>query len=183
MLTFTSCLTACLITRSTENLVSPVTAPRIQDVQGITSPRLGALLVLQQGTGPTQVDFRVPVDDDGVDKSLEYQFFVNANRDCVPITGTSCEPDLRPEVVPADGNVRRMVTRTITIPQTGCNRVELYVTSSQLLLSGNYRTPSVPGDIAFETWWVFVVARGSTAGSGDAGVFDPLQQCAYLVQP
>ena len=183
MIACTSCLTACLITRSTETLVAPVTAPRIQDVKGVTSPRLGGLLVLQQGTGPTQVDFRVPIDDDGVDKALESQFFVNANRDCVPMTGTTCEPDLRPEIVPSDGNVRRMVVRTLTIPQVGCNRVELYVTSSQLLLSGNYRTPSVAGDLAFETWWIFVVPRGGTTTGADGGVFDPLQQCAYLVQP
>lgn len=185
MLAPVAALASCLITRTDEVRVpTPVTAPRIQDIQGITTPRLGALLETDEiAPGSTPVTFRVPVDDDGVDDPLQYQFFVNADRDCVPRgEDTSCEPGPRLGQVNSNGMRRRFVERVIQLPEVGCNRVELYV-SSRLRLSGNFRTPEREGDVDFRTWWIFVRPRSGAVPSADGGLVDAIRLCPYLVQP
>ncbi len=159
----------------------PVTVPQIRDVQGFTSPRLGALLEIDEGEEATTLEFRVPVDDDGVNDSMQYQFFVNEDRDCVARDGgVSCEPARRLGEVPPDGTRRRVISRVITFPDVDCNRVDLYV-SSRLLQSGNFRTPEREGDLAFQTWWVFV--RPRTPSTADGGVVNPVESCGFMVQP
>lgn len=182
MLAITAPLSSCLVTRTEEVRVpSPLTRPVIQDVQGFTTPRLGALLEIDQGEDLTTLEFRVPVDDDGVDDPMQFQFFVNEDRDCVPRDGgASCEPTRRLGEVPANGMRRRLITRTITFTETGCNRVELLV-ASRIPQSGNFRTPERADDSDFRTWWIFVRPRTSTPTDG--GVVDPVEACRFLVQP
>jgi hypothetical protein len=181
MLATTTGLAACLITRTEEVRVLPLlTVPRIQDVQGLTSPRLGALLEIEETDNTTQA-FRVPVDDDGVNDLLQWRFFVNDNRDCVPQDGSvNCEPvnQPTPHEIPSTGAVRREIRETVQLPETGCNKIELYV-SSRLRLSGNYRTPDREGDIAFTTWWIFVRPRSGSIPA-DGGVGDQVESCRHM---
>lgn len=185
MLAVATSLPACLITRTEEVRVpAAVTPPRIQDEQGRTSPRLGALLEVDE-TDRTTVDFRVPVEDDNVDDLLQWRFFVNDDRDCVPLDGgTNCDPvdQPTPRELVSNGERVREIRETVPVPHVGCNRVELYV-SSRLRLSGNYRTPAIEGDIDFRTWWIFVRARGGAVPAGDGGVVDPIESCPFRVQP
>lgn len=173
----------CLITRTEEVRVpSPLTPPRIQDIQGLTTPRLGSLIEVDE-TDQTVVTFRVPVEDDGVDDLLQWRFFVNDNRDCVPQDGGSnCDPlnQPTPRELPGNGTLVREVRETVRVPRTGCNRVELYV-SSRLRLSGNFRTPERQGDLAFTTWWIFVRPRVPEASDG--GVDDQIKRCPFRIQP
>lgn len=161
-----------------------LTPPRIQDVQGLTSPRLGALLEIDE-TDNTSYDFRVPVDDEGVTDLLQWRFFLNDNRDCVPQDGSvNCEDDNQPgpRELGSNGAVRREIRQTVSGLVVGCNRVELYV-SSRLRLSGNYRTPDREGDVDFRTWWIFVRPRSGTIPAGDGGVVDQVEACRFMVQP
>lgn len=181
----TSCTVGCVITsQSSFQPLPAVTPPVIVDEPGVTSPRLSNIVVLERGDDPVQLSFRVPVDDDGVDDPLQYQFFVNADRDCLPRDGgNNCEPTLRLGERAATGMRRRFVEQSnLTIPNLGCNRVELWV-SSRFRLSGNYRTPEREGDVASATWWVFVRPRPGTTTDPDAGTADPVEQCPFLVQP
>lgn len=174
--------TACLITRTEEVRVPPsLTPPRIQDIQGLTSPRLGTLVVVDPDQAT--VNFRVPVEDDGVDDSLQWRFFVNDDRDCVPQEGgVNCDPinQPTPRELPGNGTRLREIRESVRVPRSGCNRIELYV-SSRLRLSGNFRTPERPGDLAFTTWWVFV--RQSVPGPPDESINDPVKRCPFRVQP
>ncbi len=185
MLATATALSSCLITRADEvRVTTPLTPPRIQDVQGITTPRIGALLEIDE-TDLTTYAFRVPVDDDGVNDLLQWRFFVNDDRDCVPQDGgANCEPinQPQPHEFPSDGNRRREIRETVRLPEAGCNRVELYV-SSRLRLSGNFRTPEREGDVDFRTWWVFVRPRAGTIPASDGGVDDAIERCRFLVQP
>ena len=178
-------VTSCLITTPTEvREVAPVTPPRILDLQGTTRPRLGNLLVLTEGDPPLL--FEVPVEDDNVNDRLQSQFFLNNNRDCVPIQGgASCEPNDRVREIDPNGQRVRTVRKEFRVEdfRIGCNRVELWV-SSRFRLSGNFHTPDRPGDFDFASWWVFVRPRpGSGGGEGDGAVIDPVERCAYAVQP
>lgn len=161
-----------------------LTPPRIQDVQGLTSPRIGALLEVPE-TDNTTYAFRVPVDDDGVTDLLQWRFFVNDDRDCVPQDGgLNCEPvnQPTPHELPSNGMVRREIRETVQLPRLGCNKIELYV-SSRLRLSGNYRTPDREGDLDFRTWWIFVRPRSDTPPVGDGGVVDQIEACPFALQP
>jgi len=174
--------TACLITRTEEVRVPPpLTPPRIQDIQGLTTPRLGTLLVVDPDQ--TAVTFRVPVEDDGVDDLLQWRFFVNDDRDCVPQEGgANCAPinQPTPRELPGNGTRLREIRESVRIPRSGCNRIELYV-SSRLRLSGNFRMPERPGDIAFTTWWVFV--RQSVPRPPDGSIDDSVESCPFRPQP
>lgn len=171
----------CIITETTKyDPQAPVTPPVIQDIQGIngTKPRLGAYV----DQSDPRVEFNVPVDDEGVNDPLQYQFIINGDRDCVPLDGgLSCEPAERLGEIPPTGDRRRVINRTLTMPAVGCNRVELWV-SSNLPLSGNFHTPARAGDIAFTSWWVFIRPRPGDITS-DAGVEDPISGCRFNVQP
>jgi len=161
---------------------APVTAPVIVDVQGVTTPRLGNIVSVTRGDAPARVTFRVPVDDDNADDLVQYQFFVNDNRDCFSGDGgAGCTP-LRAGVRPPTGSRRRIITETLSFDTLGCNRVELWV-SSRFIFGENIRTPAREGDFAFVTWWVFV--RSSVGGGTvtDAGAPDPIESCVNLVQP
>lgn len=177
----------CLITAPTSFVSeAPVTPPRILDVQGVTRPRLGNLIVLTDGDPDLRFD--VPVQDDNVTDDLQYQFILNGNRDCVPIAGgASCEPDFRLGVLGADGRAVRNVQLVLQTNRfrLGCNRVELWVSSAfeqRKSLAGNFHIPVRPGDVDFATWWVFLRARPGS-GSEDGGAVDPVERCGYLVQP
>lgn len=159
-----------------------LTPPRIQDIQGLTVPRLGALFEVDEAS-TEPLAFRIPVDDEGVTDPIQFQFFINSDRDCVPRDGgPSCEPGPRLGEVPADGTTRRFVTRSFAISslQPYCNRIDLYV-SSAFRLDGNFHTPVRDGDVDFRTWWVFV--RPSVATATDGGVSDPVMLCPFLLQP
>lgn len=173
----------CIITDTTQyDPQAPLTVPVIQDIQGLTTPRLGNLIEVERSDSNPTVEFRVPVDDDGLNDPLQFQFIVNGDRDCIALDGgSSCEPSERLGEIPPNGSLRRIITRTLTMPAVGCNRVELWV-SSNLPLSGNFHTPARRGDIAFTTWWVFVRARPGDLSS-DAGAGDPVSRCRYQVQP
>jgi hypothetical protein len=179
MLAVATSLPACLITRTDEVRVpTPLTRPRIQDVQGLTTPRLGALLLVD-GTDGNAVEFRVPVDDDGVNDPLQFQFFVNDDRDCVPQDGgPSCEPTSRLGAVPSNGTTRRIINKSFLVSDldVGCNRIELYV-SSAFRIEGNFRTPVRDGDVDFRTWWVFVRSPNGTLPPTS------IEACRQLVQP
>lgn len=184
VLVTTSCAVGCLITsQSSFQPLPPVTTPVIVDEPGVTSPRLANLVVVERGDQTTLVSFRVPVDDDGLDDPLQFQFFVNTDRDCLPRDGgNNCEPTLRLGERAPTGARRRFVQQDITLPNLGCNRVELWV-SSRFRLSGNYRTPERDGDVSSATWWIFVRPRPGTTTDPDAGTADPVEQCPFLVQP
>lgn len=182
----TSCAVGCLITsQSSFQPLPPVTPPVIVDEPNLTVPRLGNLVIIERSelTGLATKTFTVPVDDDGLDDPLQYQFFVNTDRDCLARDGgTSCKPVDRLIEVSPNGMRRRIVGRTVNIPDDGCNRVELWV-SSRFRLSGNYRTPEREGDVASATWWIFVRPRPGTTTDPDAGTANPVEQCRFLVQP
>lgn len=180
----TSCTVGCVITSPTSfDPLPPLTPPVIVDEPGVTAPRISNLVRVERGDQPVQVSFSVPVDDDGVDDPLQYQFFVNADRDCIPRDGgTNCEPTVRLGEAPTNGTRRRLVRRDIPIPNVGCNRVDLWV-SSRFRLSGTYRAPEREGDVAFASWWIFVRPRPGTTPDPDAGAVDTVEQCQYLVQP
>lgn len=170
---------SCVITNPTEFVQErPLTPPRIRDEQGVTRPRLGNLIELRETD--TGVEFLVPVDDAYVGDVLQWQFFVNVDRDCRPTGGTGCEAQADGELSP-DGNVRRYVE--LSLPEhrfaVGCNRVELWVSSS-FRRTGDRHTPTRVGDVDSTTWWVFKRAR---AGAGDAGTLDPVESCANRVSP
>jgi hypothetical protein len=187
MLILAASTAGCLITSPPSFLSeAPLTPPRIQDVPGVTKPRLHNIvdLTAQADGRPTVVTFRVPVDDEGVDEALWYQFFVNDDRDCIELEGgVSCEPAARLRTVPASGQRRRFIEASVSLTQLGCNRIELWVTSSEFLQSGNYHTPRREGDVDFATWWVFLRAAPGGVSGGDAGVGDPIERCGQLVQP
>lgn len=181
MLAIAASLSSCLITRTEEMRVpSPLTVPRIQDVQNITSPRIGALTRIDEDERETTQEFVVPVDDDGVNDTMQFQFFVNEGRDCIIDGGVSCEPTNRLGEVPPNGDVRRYIRRTIKDLVVGCNRVDLYV-SSRIPQSGTFRTPERAGDLAFQSWWIFV--RSRTPSTADGGVSNPVENCPFQVQP
>lgn len=179
-------VSSCLITRTEEVRVpTPLTPPRIQDVQGLTNPRLGVLMEIDEvlgtnGENVTTYPFSVPVDDDNVDDPVQFQFFVNADRDCVPRDGgANCEPDIPLRLAGGQVGIRRFVDRTIPLV-VGCNHIELYV-SSAFRLDGNFHTPVRDGDVDFATFWIFV--RSANPAVTDGGVEDPIERCQYLVQP
>ncbi len=177
LLVTTSCAVGCLITsQSSFQPLPPVTTPIIVDEPGVTSPRLANLVVVERGDQTTLVSFRVPVDDDGLDDPLQFQFFVNTDRDCLPRDGgNNCEPTLRLGERAPTGARRRFVQQDITLPNLGCNRVELWV-SSHFLPEGDRHTPQRAGDVDFATWWIFKPATG-------AATVDPIESCAARVQP
>lgn len=180
----TSVLAAgCLVTPPPDfPAEAPLTAPVIVDVQGLTTPRVGNIVSVVRGDAPARVTFRVPVDDANPDDQIQYQFFVNDNRDCLSSdAGVDCAPGRFGRRV-ATGERRRLITETLSFDTLGCNRVELWV-SSGFVFGGNFRTPQRDGDFAFATWWVFVRAQPGAAGASDAGVTDPVESCANLVQP
>lgn len=162
---------------------APLTRPILVDVQGDTTPRLGNIVSVVRGDAPARVTFRVPVDDENADDLVQFQFFVNDNRDCLSgDAGAGCAPG-RVGERPPTGARRRVITETLTFDTLGCNRVELWV-SSRFIFGGNFRTPLREGDFAFTTWWVFVrAAPGTGGGSSDAGAADPIEACGNLVQP
>jgi hypothetical protein len=167
--------TSCIITHPTEfNPERPVTPPRVRDVRGTTRPRLGNLVQLSESE--PDVRFYVPVDDEGASDSLQWKFFINTERDCAPSGDNSCGPQQSGEIA-ADGTARRYVEHTIrgTLLAVGCNRIELWVSSS-FRLDGNQHTPTRAGDVDFVSWWVF------KPPSGGATV-DPVESCAQRVQP
>ncbi len=168
--------TSCIITNPTEFVSErPLTPPRIRDVHGTTQPRLGNVVVLR--STDTGVDFYVPVDDANPNDLLQWQLFINVDRDCAPVDGVGCQPQQRGEIAP-DGNVRRFVARRIQENRfvVGCNRVELWVSSSFSLSEGDGHTPSRAGDVDFATWWVF-------KSPSDGTPVDPVESCAQRVQP
>lgn len=162
---------------------APLTAPVIVDVQGLTTPRLGNIVSVTRGDAPARVTFRVPIDDENADDLVQYQFFVNDNRDCLSGDGgAGCAPGRVGERVPT-GARRRIITETLSFDTLGCNRVELWV-SSRFIFGGNFRTPLREGDVSFVTWWVFVRSNvGSGTVTDDAGVTDPIERCDNIVQP
>lgn len=180
----TSCAVGCLITSpSSFQALPPVTAPVIVDEPGVTSPRIGNIIIVDQGDSPTLVQsFRVPVEDNGLFDPLQFHFFVNADRDCLARNGgNNCQPQAFGEKM-GDGTRRRLLVQEVPITELGCNRVELWV-SSRFSLSGNYRTPERDGDVASATWWIFVRPRPGTITDPDAGTANPVEQCRFLVQP
>jgi hypothetical protein len=168
--------TTCIITNPTRYDPEPVlTPPRIRDLPERTRPRLGNLLSLRE-TDPVLV-FEVPVDDIGINDPLEWQLFVNVERECRSLDGV-CTPTQRGTVLP-NGTTQRMVETTL--PESaftvGCNRVELWV-SSNFRFSGDVHQPQREGDVDFATWWVFKRAPGTPA---DGGVVDPVESCPWRV--
>lgn len=160
---------------------APVTPPVFVDGAGLNTPRLGNIVSVMRGDTPARLEFRVHVDDDNVDDLLQYQFFVNDNRDCLRGDGgVGCSPG-RVGERNSNGMRRRVITETLTFDTLGCNRVELWV-SSRFIFGGNFRTPVREGDFAFTTWWVFVRAAPG-GGTVDAGTPDPIEACGNLVQP
>lgn len=181
-----ACATGCVLTSRPDELATepPLTPPVIQDIQGLTTPRLHNLVLIETQTQSAQVGLRVPVDDDNVEDTLQYQFFVDDLRDCVPRDGgVGCEP-LTTREIPPNGERRRIVSQQVRVSGLGCHRVELWV-SSRFQLSGNFRTPVREGDVSFTTWWVFLRSpSGMSPGtSGDGGVSDPVERCGFIVQP
>jgi len=183
----TASTAGCLITNPPTFLSEPpLTPPQIVDEQGVTEPRVGNILDLTAPADgrPTVVTFRVPIVDEGVNERLWYQFFLNNDRDCIELDGgVPCEPSDRLRTIPGNGQRRRFVTGSVSLTQLGCNRIELWVTSSEFLQSGNYHTPRREGDVAFAYWWVFVRPAPGGVTGGDAGVGDPIENCRHLVQP
>lgn len=170
----------CIITNPTTfDPTPPLTPPRIRDESGVTVPRLGNIVELRDTD--TAVTFSVPVDDEGTTDLLQWKLFINVDRECRTQEGAACDPWRHGEV-PSNQRVRRIIDG-ISIPEsrfaTGCNRVELWV-SSRFQFAGDSHEPTREGDVDFATWWVFKPARG---GSGDGGVVDPIESCAYRVQP
>ena len=168
--------TTCIITNPTKYDPEPLlTPPRIRDVPERTRPRLGNLVELRE-TDTTLV-FEVPVDDTGVTDQLQWQLFVNVERECRSLE-SSCLPVERGTVAP-NGTTSRVVE--VTLPEvafaTGCNRVELWV-SSNFRFDGDVHLPRQAGDVDFATWWVFKRARGVLA---DGGAVDPVESCANRV--
>lgn len=161
---------------------APLTRPVIVDLQGFTTPRIGNIVSVTRGDAPARVTFRVPVDDDNPDDLLQYQFFVNDNRDCLSgDAGAGCAPGRVGERA-STGDRRRVITETLSFDTLGCNRVELWV-SSRFIFGGNFRTPVREGDFASVTWWVFVRSNVGGTVPSDGGVTDPIEGCTNLVQP
>jgi hypothetical protein len=168
--------TTCIITNPTDYSTEPLlTPPRIRDVPQLTRPRLGNLVELRETD--RSVVFEVPVDDTGVRDDLEWQLFVNVERECSTLEA-SCRPVER-GTISSNGTTRRLVE--VTIPEvafaTGCNRVELWV-SSDFNFDGDVHIPEQANDVDFASWWVFKRAR---EGSADGGVVDPVESCAHRV--
>ena len=159
----------------------PVTRPVFVDQAGQTSPRLGSQVNVTRADSNPQVTFRVPVDDENVNDALQFQFYVNADRDCVGGDRTRCLPSAFNTYPPANRR-QRIIEQTLTFGTLGCNRVELWV-SSQFTTGDNLRTPAREGDFAFTTWYVYVKAAPGTGVAGDAGAEDPAENCAHLVPP
>lgn len=167
--------TTCIITNPTSYDPEPVlTPPRIRDLPERTRPRLGNLISLRETD--TTVVFEVPVDDSGVDDPLEWQLFVNVERECRSLDA-ACSPAQRGTVAP-NGAAQRVVEVTLaeSALTPGCNRVELWV-SSNFRFSGDVHRPQRDGDVDFATWWVFKRA----AGGADAGAADPVESCVWRV--
>jgi hypothetical protein len=158
-----------------------VTPPVIIDQPGITVPRLGNQINVVRGDSIPQVMFSIPVSDDNLGDRLQFQFYVNSDRDCVG-DRSRCAPvdfgDREP-----NGMRQRTITRTLSFSTLGCNRVELWV-SSRFTTGDNFRTPARPDDFDFATWWVYVKAAPGAGGpTSDAGAEDPAENCANLVPP
>lgn len=171
--------TTCIITNPTSYDPAPVlTPPRIRDLAERTRPRLGNLIALRETD--TSVVFEVPVDDTGVGDDLQWQLFVNVERECRSLDGT-CAATERGRVAP-NGTTRRTVEVTLSevALATGCNRVELWVSSNFELFGEDIHRPQQEGDVDFATWWIFKPARGAAS---DGGVVDPVEGCAYRVSP
>jgi hypothetical protein len=170
-------LTGCIIFNPTEyEPVRPLTPPRILDEPGVTSPRLGNIVVLR--SNDIRVSFTVPVEDAGTSDDLFWQVFLNLDRECVPSAGNDCRA-LRSGSADPNGNTRREVT--FELPESsfraGCNRVELWI-SSRFRDSGDRHTPLRAGDVDSATWWIF-----RSATQSDGGVVDPIETCAQRVTP
>jgi hypothetical protein len=166
--------TTCIITNPTSYDPDPVlTPPRIRDLPGRTRPRLGNLISLRETD--SSVVFEVPVDDSGLTDVLAWRLFVNVERECRGLEA-ACLPSQQGFVAP-NGTAQRVVEATLpeSALAVGCNRVEVWVTSS--FRGDDWHVPSQPGDVDFATWWVFKRA----AGGADAGVADPVESCAWRV--
>lgn len=147
--------TSCIITDPTEFTPErPVTPPRVRDVRGARAGRASATSYAAPQDSNPSVRFYVPVDDEGATDSLQWKFFINTERDCAPSGDNSCGPQQSGEIA-ADGSARRCVEHTIrgTLLAVGCNRIELWVSSS-FRLDGNQHTPTRAGDVDFAPWWV-----------------------------
>jgi len=167
--------TTCIITNPTDYSPAPLlTPPRIRDIPERTRPRLGNLIELRETD--TAVVFEVPVDDTGVSDPLQWKLFVNVPRECSSVEG-SCLP-VEQSTVSANGTSQRVVE--VTLPEvafaTGCNRVELWVSSN--FVFGDVHVPQQRDDVDFASWWVFKRARGAAA---DGGAVDPVESCANRV--
>lgn len=161
---------------------APVTRPVFIDQAGVTSPRLGSQVNLVRTNSNPQVSFVIPVEDENVNDLVQFQFYVNADRDCVGGDMNRCLPSAFGVREPNGTRLRR-IERTLTFSNLGCNRVELWV-SSRFTSGDNLRTPARAGDFAFTTWYVYVRAAPGTGGGGaDGGVEDPAENCAFLVPP
>jgi len=167
--------TTCIITNPTEYTNQPLlTPPRIRDIPQRTRPRLGNLVELRETD--TALVFEVPVDDTGVRDPLQWKLFVNVPRECSSIEG-SCLA-VEEGMVGANGTSQRVVEVTLSEVAfaTGCNRVELWVSSN--FVFGEVHLSQQVGDVDFVTWWVFKRARG---GAADGGAVDPVESCANRV--
>ncbi|MBL8603370.1 MAG: hypothetical protein JNK72_15705 [Myxococcales bacterium] len=176
----------CLIPSAPEFATEPpLSPPQIVDAPGLTRPRVGNIVLVEQGNAQSElIEFNIPVDDLGVDETLQFNFFVNGDRDCVQSNGASdCAQteNLRELPPSSDRARRRFITWSRSFRQLGCNRVELYVTSSRFLLNGNFHTPARDGDLAFASWWVFVRAPAGSTSTSDAGTGDSVERCPYIV--
>lgn len=173
----------CLITTpSSFQALPPVTTPIIVDEPGVTDPRIANLVVAQRGDRDVVLPFHILVDDDGIDDPLQYLFFINVDRDCLPRDGGSqCGATIVRDQAPS-GVRRRVLDQPIRLTDIGCNRVEMWV-SSRFRLNGNYHTPERDGDVASATWWVFVRPPPGTPTDPDAGTADPVERCQNLVRP
>lgn len=156
---------------------APLTPPRIVDQAGVTRPRLGNVVIATQV--PYTVEFRIPVEDDGLTDPIEFEFFVDQARECIDPEidggadgGVTCEPNGPTGTVEPDGTLRRIIRKSVPLSR-GCHRIELWVTSSRFPQRGNYHTPSRAGDVAFASWWVFVPEM--SGGSVDVSTCTPVQ--------
>ncbi len=106
-----------------------VTPPVIVDQPGLTTPRLGNQINVVRGDSIPQVTFRIPVDDENVNDLVQFQFYVNTDRDCVGGDMNRCLPSAFGSREP-NGDRRRLIERTLSFSTLGCNRVELWVSST-----------------------------------------------------
>lgn len=146
---------------------SVLTPPRLVDQAGVTRPRLNNVVVVLQ-PAPYRIDFRIPVEDDGLNDPISYAFFVDQQRDCVSDAdgGLTCDPQGPTGTIEADGNLRRVIVKSFNL-EAGCRKVELWVTSSRFLANGNFHTPERAGDVASATWWVFVPPMAGVPVTGN----------------